>query len=64
MIFTKDAQNISQGDIYWAALNWYGEVLDVGWNRNPLDAARFTLLMQGYLPRFTSAKPSSSCKRC
>ena len=25
-------------------------MLDVGWNRNPLDAARFTLLMQGYLP--------------
>ena len=50
VIFTKNAQNTSQGDIYWAALNWYGEVLDVGWNRNPLDAARFTLLMQGYLP--------------
>lgn len=50
VIFTKDAQNTSQGDIYWAVLNWYGEVLDVGWNRNPLDAARFTLLMQGYLP--------------
>lgn len=50
VIFTKDAQNTSQGDIYWAALNWYGEVLDVGWNRNPLDAARFTLLMQGFLP--------------
>ena len=50
VIFSKDTQNTSQGDIYWAALDWYGEVLDVGWNRNPLDAARFTLLMQGYWP--------------
>lgn len=50
VIFAKDAQRISQGDTYWVALDWYGSVLDLGWNSNPLDAARFALLMQGYLP--------------
>lgn len=50
VIFAKDAQHISQGDTYWVALDWYGSVLDLGWNCNPLDAARFALVMQGYLP--------------
>lgn len=35
---------------YWVALDWYGDALDSGYNHNPLDAARFSLLMQGILP--------------
>lgn len=37
-------------DAYWVALDWYGDALDSGYNHNPLDAARFALLMQGILP--------------
>lgn len=33
--------------VYWVALDWYGSVLDLGWNRNPLDVARLALLMEG-----------------
>lgn len=35
---------------YWAALDWYGDALDCGYNHNPMDATRFSLLMQGTLP--------------
>ncbi len=50
VIFTKETEGVAQGDTYWAALDWYGEALDIGYNRNPLDSARFTMLMEGYLP--------------